>query len=92
MPSGQSLWNQLLSSNRRRSKGSLDKSLGYAWGGVRLAEAGAWQAAEADDPEETRKWLNTMAQCLNIYLKLSQSADLETRVKALENAAGLSHE
>ena len=91
MPTGQHLWNELLSSKRRRDKCSIEKCLGYAMGGIKLADAGMWKAAEEGDSEEVRKWLHCLAQLLNVYAKLSIPGDLEQRLKALEAARSNGH-
>ena len=84
MPKGKSLWNQLLSSNRRRSKGSLEKAQGLCWAAIRLADAGILRAAEAEDTDDVRKWMSSLHQLLHVYVKLASAADLEVRVAELE--------
>ena len=49
MSSSKNPWNQLLASNRRRSKGSLDKLQLRLWHGICAAEAGLHDAMEQAD-------------------------------------------
>ena len=85
MPSRQSPWNQLLASNRRRSKGNLNKLQIRLWHALDVAECGLHDAMQAADAEQVLRWLHCLAQLAGAYGKIALDADIEQRVKSLEN-------
>jgi hypothetical protein len=86
MPSGQNPCNQLLSSNRRRSKGDLGKLQVKLWFAIETAEAGLKGAMQEADSEEVRRWVHVISQLGTTYIKAVLDGDIEERVKRLENA------
>ena len=86
MPSGKNTWNQLLASNRRRSKGNLNKLQIRLWHALDVAETGLHEAMRQADAEQIQKWLHVTSQLSSVYIKAVIDGDLEARVKALENA------
>jgi hypothetical protein len=86
MPSGQNPWNQLLASNRRRSKGSLEKLQVKLWFAIETADAGLKGAMQEANSEEVRKWVHVISQLGSTYIKAVVDGDLEARLKALEDA------
>ena len=84
MSSNKNPWNQLLASNRRRSKGSLDHLRLRLWHGICAAEAGLHDAMEQGDAEEVRHWLYITHQLAGTYAKIAMEADVEQRLKAVE--------
>ena len=84
MSSSKNPWNQLLASNRRRSKGSLDKLQLRLWHGICTAEAGLHDAMEQGDAEEVRRWLHILHQLAGTYAKIAMDADVEQRLKGIE--------
>jgi len=84
MPSGENPWTQLLASNRRKSKGNLNKLQIKLWHALGVAEAGLRAAMEEADGEEVRRWLHIMYQLAGTYGKIALDGDIETRLKAIE--------
>ena len=84
MPSGQNPWTQLLASNRRRSKGDLNKLQIKLWHALGVAEAGLRAAMEDADGEAVRRWLHVIYQLAGTYGRIALDGDIETRLKAIE--------
>ena len=84
MPSGENPWTQLLASNRRKSKGDLNKLQIKLWHAISVAEAGLRAAMEGADGEEVRRWLHIMYQLAGTYGRIALDGDIETRLKRME--------
>ena len=84
MPSGQNPWNQLLSTKRGRSKGSLEDLQKRLWKAIRALETGLDDAMARSDGAAVMRWIHCLSQIAGTYTKLTAEADIEVRLKALE--------
>ena len=86
MPRAKNPWAELLKTDKRRSKGSLEGVQQSLWWFVRHNEAAARRAVQDNDLEMFRKLANTAAQLAGAYARIAIDSDIEQRIKALEAA------
>ena len=86
MSAAQNPWNQLLTKKRLRNKGSLSGLQQRLWYCLSAALCGLDDAMLGDDAEQVQKWLASITQLSHAYSKVAIDGDIETRLKAVEQA------
>jgi len=88
MPKGVNDWSQLLASRKHAKAGDLADLKRRLWFAVETIMAGMREAMQADDHDETRKWLHCLSQLSGTYSRLLLGDDVELRLRAIESAQG----
>lgn len=72
---------------RHRKAGSTRDALLIAWRGLKAAEEALYASAETNDLGLVLKAVHAITQASGTYAKLIETAELEARIEALEEAA-----
>jgi hypothetical protein len=79
-------YGQLLAGKRRRNKGSLNALQKSLWLHIKATEESLLQAMADDDFDRVLRCGHAIAQLAGAYRSVHADADLEARIKALEDA------
>ena len=80
MPTGTSTWNTLLSSNRRRSKGTIGQVMIKVHYACQVCESGMMRSMYEEDPEEVRRWAYCLGQLAGVYQRLAADSELSSKI------------
>jgi hypothetical protein len=78
-------YGQLLAGKRRRNKGSLEGLKKSLWLHIKATEASLLQALTDNDFDRVLRCGHAIAQLAGAYRSVHADADLETRIKLLED-------
>ena len=86
MPKGQNDWNQILAGKRQRAKGDLSQLRSKLLRAITVVEAGMFEAMERRDEDSVIRWVHCLTQLGSVYGRITLDSDIESRIKALEDA------